>query len=291
MKNKLCILLFVSALIIIATAGCAKKSTEPVVIHGSTTIEPVLVTLADAFKQSHGISFQIEANGSQKGIQDLIDGKCQIADSSYRITSKQRQAAEKEGVRIREFHLAYDIIVPIVHPANPTSSITMEQLRGIYTGRISTWKHSGWNDVPIRVVSRDENSGTFHEWKKKVLRGGATPSQSMIIRSSNSSVLAYVAENRQSIGYISNAFVNNEVKPLAVNGVKPGTSNEKDTRYPIRRRLYVYVDTNNLSVNTKKFLLYILSGQGQKIIKEEGFITAGSQYKDENKIKMLLSGE
>src|SRR6056297_1600801 len=112
--------------IIIILPGCTKKSSEPVIIHGSTTIEPVVVTLAEAFERKHDIAFDIEANGSKKGIRDLIEGRCHIADSSYRITPSQKQAAEKEGIQVREFHLARDIIAPVVHRDNTVSSITMD---------------------------------------------------------------------------------------------------------------------------------------------------------------------
>ncbi len=289
MKNKLCILLFISALTIVAVAGCAKKSSEPVIIHGSTTIEPVLVTLAEAFEKKHDINIQIEANGSRKGIRDLIEGRCNIADSSYRITPSQKKDAEKEGVKIREFHLAYDIIAPIVHRDNGISSIPMEQLQGIYTGKITTWEKIGWEDIPVIVVTRDENSGTFHVWKNRVLQGQAVRTSSVVGLSSNSSVLAYVAENRNAIGYISHAFINSEVKPLAVNGIEPAFTEKNKTDFPVRRKLYVYVDMNNLCTNTKKFLLYILSTRGQKIIEDEGFIP-GAQYKgDRERAEALLS--
>ena len=287
MKKLKAVLLVISTIILIT--GCAKKSSDPVIIHGSTTIEPVLVTLAESFEKKHDITFEIEANGSKKGIRDLIEGRCHIADSSYKITPAQKKAAEKEGVKIREFHLAYDIIAPVVHRDNGVSSITMEKLRDIYTGKITSWGQVGWEDVPITVVTRDENSGTFHVWQNLVLNGKAVQSPSLVRQSSNSSVLAYVAENRNAIGYISNAFINSEIKPLAVNGITPGFTENNKTGFPIKRKLYVYVDMNNLSTNTKKFLLYILSTQGQKILEDEGFIPGAQSNGDRKRAEALLS--
>ena len=277
--------------IIISISGCTKKSYEPVIIHGSTTIEPVLLTLARSFEKQHNIPFEIEATGSRNGIRDLIEGKCDIADSSYHVTPSQVMEAEKKGVQLREFHIAFDMIVPIVHGKNKLSSISMKHLRQIYTGEITTWKNMGWKDNPIMVVSRDTSSGTYHVWNKLVAGASDAKPENVETLSSNSAVVAQVADNPNAIGYVSKTFANSEVKMLAVDGIHPEKNIKRNADYPIRRKLYVYVDMNNLDPNTRKFLLYMLSRQGHEVIKEEGFIPAGIYDQGEDKIKTLLSGE
>jgi len=277
--------------IVISISGCTKKSSEPVIIHGSTTIEPVLITLARSFEKQHNIPFEIEANGSRDGIRDLIEGKCDIADSSYHVTPSQVMEAEKKGVQLREFHIAFDMIVPIVHTENGLSSISMKHLRQIYTGEVTTWKDVGWKDNPIMVVSRDASSGTYHVWNKLVTGGNDFKPEHVETLSSNSAVVARVADNFNAIGYISKTFVNNEIKVLAVDGIQPEEKKNGNADYPIRRKLYVYVDMNNLNQNTRRFLLYILSRQGHEVIQKEGFIPAGIYNQGEDKIRTLLSGE
>src|SRR6056297_212260 len=285
--NSLCLVIAM----VISISGCTKKSSEPVIIHGSTTIEPVLLTLARSFEKQHNIPFEIEANGSRNGIRDLIEGKCDIADSSYHVTPSQVMEAEKEGVKLREFHIAFDMIVPIVHTENGLSSISMKHLRQIYAGEVANWKTLGWKDIPVMVVSRDDNSGTYHVWNKLVAGGGDAKPEHVETLSSNSAVVARVADNLSAIGYISKTFANSEIKVLAVNGIQPEKTIKRNAEYPIRRKLYVYVDMNNLDSNTRKFLLYMLSRQGHEVIKKEGFIPAGIYDQGGDKIRTLLSGE
>lgn len=285
--NPLCLVMA----IVISISGCTKKSDEPVIIHGSTTIEPVLLTLARSFEKQHNIPFEIEATGSRDGIRDLIKGKCDIADSSYHVTPSQVIEAEKKGVQLREFHIAFDMIVPIVHTENDLLSISMKHLRQIYTGEITTWKNVGWKDNPIMVVCRDESSGTYHVWNKLVTGGSDAKPEQVERLSSNSAVVAQVADNPNAIGYISKTFANSEVKVLAVDGIRPEEKKNGNADYPIRRKLYVYVDMNNLDPNTRRFLLYILSRQGHEVIQKEGFIPAGIYNQGEDKIRTLLSGE
>ena len=251
--------------------GCTSQAPPEIRIAGSTTILPFMIKASDAYSQKVNATIQISGGGSMKGIRELIDGKCSIALSSSPIPAELLTQAETKGIRIKGFPFAEDVIVPIVHPANPIHNLDLAQLRGIYTGSIQFWNAVGGNSKPIEVVTRGKSSGTGEVWKRVVMKSkGVKPGA--VSQNSNSGVIAYVAEHSEAIGYISHALLNHEVKPLFVNSVAPNRENAKKGKYPISRRLYLYVDEKNLPHHIKSLIVFILSSEGRQIAKESGFI-------------------
>ncbi|MCF8130087.1 MAG: PstS family phosphate ABC transporter substrate-binding protein [Deltaproteobacteria bacterium] len=252
-------------------SGCTTKETPEIRVAGSTTILPFMKKASDAYSQKVNATIQISDGGSMKGIRELIDGKCSIAMSSSPIPMEMLTQAETEGIRIKGFPFAEDVIVPIVHPTNPIHNLELAQLRGIYTGSIKLWNAVGWIAKPIDVVTRGKSSGTGEVWKQVVMKSkGVKPGA--VFQNSNSGVLAYVAEHSEAIGYISHALLNHEVRPLFVNSVAPNRENAKEGKYPISRRLYLYVDEKNLPHHVKSLIFFILGSEGRQIAKESGFI-------------------
>jgi len=252
-------------------SGCTTKETPEIRVAGSTTILPFMKKASDAYSQKVKATIKISDGGSMKGIRELIDGKCSIAMSSSPIPMEMLSQAENQGIRIKGFPFAEDVIVPIVHPTNPIDNLELVQLREIYTGSINLWNAVGWIAKPIDVVTRGKSSGTGEVWKQVVMKSkGVKPGA--VFQNSNSGVLAYVAEHSEAIGYISHALLNHEVKPLFVNSVAPNRENARNGKYPISRRLYLYVDEKNLSHHIKSLIVFILSSEGRQIAKESGFI-------------------
>jgi phosphate transport system substrate-binding protein len=115
-----------------------------IVIKGSTTVLPIAQKVAEAYmKQYPDVNISISGGGSGNGIKALIDGITDIAMSSRFIKVKEvKLAVEKERYPV-PFAVAYDSIVPVVHPSNPVVNITIMQLKDIYQGRIRNWKELG----------------------------------------------------------------------------------------------------------------------------------------------------
>ena len=106
--------------------------------------------------------------GSGNGIKSIIDGTTDIADASRFIKDKEVALAVEKGVYPVPFGVAYDCIVPVVHPSNPIGNLTIDQLKGIYQGKIKNWKELGGLDKKIVVISRDTSSGTYEVWKNSL---------------------------------------------------------------------------------------------------------------------------
>ena len=142
-----------------------------IVIKGSTTVLPIAQKVSEAYmKQNTDIKISISGGGSGNGMKALIDGSTDIADSSRFIKGKEVSRAVKKGIYPVPFAVAYDCIVPVVHPSNTVVNITMAQLKDIYMGKVKNWKEIGGPDRVVVVISRDTSSGTYEVWHKKVMK-------------------------------------------------------------------------------------------------------------------------
>jgi len=264
MKNR-----FRSSLIILIIVGCwtfsacTSQKTDEIVIKGSTTIAPLLERLAAAYQGHSRKRIIIESVGSMNGIRSLLQKECMIASSSAPVSEDIIRNAEKNNVHLKAFALCVDRVTPVVNTANPVHKISWNQLKKVFTGKISNWSSLGGADANIQIVLRHPASGTYQIWNQKVL--DETPHAKNFIQvASNSGVLATVAVNKHAIGYISKAYINPEVRELLLSG------NGKNA--PIERRLFLYVDTNRLSKGIKSFISFLYSDPAKKIIIDNGFV-------------------
>ena len=115
-----------------------------IVIKGSTTVLPIAQKVAEVYmKDNPDVKISISGGGSGNGIKALIDGSTDIADSSRFIKQKEVKLAVENGRYPVPFAVAYDCIVPVVHPDNNLMNLTMAQLKDIYMGKIRNWKQIG----------------------------------------------------------------------------------------------------------------------------------------------------
>ncbi|HOO72233.1 MAG TPA: phosphate ABC transporter substrate-binding protein [Spirochaetota bacterium] len=270
------IFLICALMVLFSFNGCkCIKETRTLVIAGSTTIEPIVMQAAKNFEAMQGIEIVLNANGSHSGIDSLLDGHCDIAESSSPLSDEERAKAAQKGLMLQEYAIARDFIVPVVNKKNPLKGLSISQLNRIFSGRDSQWATFGWDAGEIVVVVRDANSGTRTVWNRKVL-GKDTVSASVERKPSSSSVLGFVSENQRSIGYVSRSFINSEVKTLAVDG-KLADIEHPDETYPLQRELYLYTRNGSVKKEVKSFIIFLLSRQGQDIIRKAGFIPLPSR--------------
>jgi phosphate transport system substrate-binding protein len=243
--------------------GCTSSPIEQIVIKGSTTMAPVLERLAADYQRPGQQHIIIEPTGSVAGIRSLIRKDCDMAASSVLAPTELLREAEESGVSLNAFPVCRDRLVPIVNTANPVHRLSITDLKNIFSGQTVNWQSSGWTDSEIKIVLRQTSSGTCRMWEQMILENAA-PSPVHIPVSSNSGVLAAVVENRYAIGYVSNAYLNHEVKPVQV------TVNGSSTH--LERTLFLYVDTRRMSGTVKAFLTYLHSGPARQIIADSGFV-------------------
>lgn len=254
------------------TAANAQK------IKGSDTCLPLSQKEAETYMKSHpSATVTVTGGGSGVGISALMEGTTDIAQASRRIKFNERQKIQQNGDQVKEVIVAYDALAVVVHPSNPVTNLTREQLEGIFTGKITNWKQVGGPDMKIIPYSRETSSGTYEFFKESVLRNRNYMNGIMSMPATGA-IIQSISQTKGGIGYVGLAYLNGSVKPIHVSYdggktyTEPSVTNAKNKTYPIVRPLYYYYMAHSTNA-VKPFIDYVLSPEGQKIVKEIGFIT------------------
>ena len=269
--KRITLILTLACLILTLMVSISQAGEGQLVVQGSTTVLPIAQAAAEVFMQNNPqANISVRGGGSGNGIAALIEGTCDIADASRPMKVKEILLCQKKGISPVPHIVAMDGIAVIVHSSNPIQGLNIEEIKDIYTGKITNWKELGGKDLKIVVVSRDSSSGTFETFEKIVLKGKKVIPESLA-QASNQTVATVISTTKGAIGYVGLGYISNTVKALQVNGVIPEQETVVSGKYPISRPLYMY--TNGAPQGTaKNFLEFILIEEGQKIVEEQGFV-------------------
>ena len=259
----------------IAIASISSQA-QKVVIKGSDTVLPLSQKEAETYmKKNAGKSITVVGGGSGVGLSALVDNSTDIAMSSRKIKMDERMKLQDAGRAFKEVIVANDALSVIVNPSNKVSKLTREQIEGIYTGKIKNWKDVGGDDMIIVVYSRETSSGTYEFFKEHVMNRKNYAS-SVLNMPATGAIIQSVSQTKGAIGYVGLAYMNKEVKDIAVSYdgktfVDATLENAVNKTYPIVRPLYYYYQTSKESI-VKPFIDYVLSAEGQQIVSEIGYI-------------------
>ena len=275
------ILLIVLVLLVAAlTAACTATSTpsapvsEPtaenatVSVSGSTTVQPLAEKLAEAYMaENNSVRIDVQGGGSSVGVKAAGEGTSNIGMASREI--KESELTEFPNLEI--FVIARDGIAIVAHPDVNVSDLTVEQVRDIFSGKVTNWKDLGGDDQNIIVVSREEGSGTRGAFEEMVMGEDALIAATAILQPSNGSIRTTVSTTPYSVGYLSFGYLDETVKKISIGGVAPTEPNAADGTYPIVRPLNMLTNGEPTGA-VKAFLDFILSDAGQKLVIEDGYI-------------------
>jgi len=267
MKKFISILL-VAIMAVSALTGCSGSKGGTVSTDGSTSMEKVIGALGESFENDNSsVTFTYNPTGSGSGIKAVLEGRCDIGLSSRNLKDEEKADGLTETV------LAYDGIAMIVHPENPVSDLTLEQIAAIYTGEITNWNEVGGNDGEIVLIGREAGSGTRDGFES--ITGTEDACKYRQELTSTGDVITTVAGNPNAIGYASLASVKNSVKAISVGGVAPSEATIKDGSYAVQRPFVLVTKTDaELSETAKKFFDYITSADANEIITSAGVVPA-----------------
>jgi phosphate transport system substrate-binding protein len=255
-----------SLLIYLVTLGCSSKNTSrshSLTIAGSTSVQPFAEKIAEIYMDINPkIVINVQGGGSSAGIKACREKAAQIGTSSREL--------RPEECDLNKLIIAKDGIAVIVHPQNPLNNLTVEQLRGIFSGEIRSWSEVGWINKPIFFVNREEGSGTREAFEHLVMKKGEV-SDEALVQDSNGSVREIIANNPQSIGYISFGIVNDQVKALSINSIKPTQATIKNNQYTLTRP-FIFVLLGKPDALAQQFVDFVLSKEGQQILEKEGLV-------------------
>ncbi len=235
-------------------------------ISGGTAHIPVMKEAAKRIMRlAPKIRITIAGGGSGVGIKQVGEGLVDIGNSGRKPTP-----GEIAKYNLTLFKWAVDGVAAVVNPRNPVRSLTTQQLRDIFAGKIDNWKAVGGPDRKIDLYTRDKASGTRAVfWKKALAKGPISPKANFVI--SNGAMKAAVAGDPGAIGYVSVGYIDDSVAPVALDGVTPTLANVKNGRYPVARGLYSNTRGEPRGL-TRAFIDYLFSAEGQRIAADKGFI-------------------
>ena len=270
MKLKKQLLQFLMVGLLTLGLGIGTVWAETLEIKGSTTVLPIAQKAAEAFMEDYPeINISVSGGGSGNGIKALIDGATDVANASRFIKQEEVKRAVKNGVYPVPFGIAFDCIVPVVHPSNPVSDLSLEELKGIYQGKIRNWEEVGGKDMQIVVISRDTSSGTYEVWEEKVLDGGRV-FPGALLQASNGAVAQAITKNKYAVGYVGLSYLNKELKAVSVEGVE--ASVDTAAAFPISRNLFMFTKGWPTGI-TMQFINYMMHPEkGQKLVSEVGYV-------------------
>lgn len=254
------------ALILLASilTACGGESGERVIVAGSTSVQPYSEVLAEAFVLSHpGIIIDVQGGGSSSGIRAASTNTAHIGMSSRLLNEDEMDYWVVE--------IARDGLAIVVHPSNPISGLSIEQLQRIFTGEITNWNELGGSDAGIHLIAREEGSGTRGAFEELIMTDGQFITPRAIVQSSNGAVRQLVSSDPNSIGFLSLGLVNDTVVALDLDGIAATAENVINGTYNLFRP-FLFVRRDEPHGATAQFIDFILSPEGKAILTEEGLI-------------------
>jgi phosphate transport system substrate-binding protein len=273
MKTKRKLIYSLMAVLII-TATAFMQQTK-ITVKGSDTMVILAQRWAEIYMgKNPAVSIQVTGGGSGVGLAALINGTTDIANSSRPIKSTE---VEKLKARYNtlgvEIPCAKDGITVFLNESNVVKELSIKQLSDIYQARITNWKQVGGDDAAIKLYGRENSSGTYAFFKDEVVKGDYAASCQTL--PGTAAVVNAVKKDKYGIGYGGAAYAAG-VKHCAVKkddksaAILPTAETIATNQYPVTRYLYLYM-RNRPTGEIKKYIDWILSAEGQKIITDVGY--------------------
>lgn len=268
-----------------ATGERPQTGQKELVLEGSTAMTKLVVGWGKLFESGHpGVEFKRGWGGTGRGIEGLLAGVVDVAAASRPLKGKEKKIAGEKGMDIKSYAVAIDAIAVIVNRANPITELSMEQLAGIYSGRITNWREVGGKNQPVTFYGREKTAGMYELFKEKVL-GEKDYSPKMKVATTTTGMLQAIAKEPGAIGTatIAQSLKQRTIKLLGLRPsgnepvIYPFITNDINSRaiqkglYPLTRQMYLM--TNGEPTGLVKDLIDIaLSERGQQVVREEGYV-------------------
>ena len=224
--------------------------------------------------------------------ENLINGRVDAIFISG-VSDSQRDMAEARGLELRLVPIGSDAFVFFVNKRNAISNLSVGDIRGIYSGRITNWREVGGGNDPIRAYQRSQNSGSQTALEKIM---GDTPIMTPLERDVQDLMMgiykavADYKNYKNALGYsflyyITGMIDEDEVKLLSINGVNPNAASIAAGTYPFSNNFYAVTvarepetDEDMLRMeNTQKLIDWIISPQGQSLVEKTGYVPLSEQ--------------
>ena len=235
------------------------------------------------YRQNNNIIMPIEFNNSVIAFEHLLEGECDIFFGA-RPSADQQELAAQAGKELLLTPIGKEAFIFFVNSDNPVDGLSTDQLRQIYSGRINNWKKVGGENARILAFQRPQNSGS--QTMMEYFMGDAVlkePLETEYVGSMGDLIMhtANYQNRSTALGYSFRYFVlimardsanTSQIKHLSVDGVYPDVDAIQSGAYPLTTELYAVMTADNPNPNVKRFIDWMTSPEGQKIVSDTGYV-------------------
>ncbi|MDZ4262081.1 MAG: substrate-binding domain-containing protein [Pseudomonadota bacterium] len=267
------------SLFVFSVIASPLQAAEPLRVVGSTTVLPIVAEAAKQYRQLNpGLTLTVSGGGSGVGVSAVQQGTAEIGMLSRAVTAQEQQ---RLGAGFKVVAVARDAVAVAISKVvfeGGVTQLSIAQIAAIYRGEIKNWQEVGGPDARILVIDKEPSRGTRHVFAKVVLGDEqARAPGATIISGSNNEEQAAIAASNQAIGMLSNAWLNDAVRAVAVGepgkAVLPTLEHVADGSYPIQRELTILLP-RNAGKQVEGFVEFLLSDAGQRIVEQVGYLRA-----------------
>lgn len=251
-----------------APFAAAAEGKQPIKFSGcSISAVAYMKDMAKAFEEKRGVPVEVKGGGVPVGIANTMSGESHLGGSCRHLLDKEQKEGAVSTV------VGYDMLVFIVHPTNQVNSLTMDQIRGVFAGKIQNWSDVGGPKEPIILVGRESaDAGVSTMFRERVMRGWEVSPNTVDLQSTSDIEKAMETEQYRwgiAVTGISSAALR-KVKMLSLNVVRPSRQSFLDGSYPLARPLYL-VTKGPPAGPTRDFIDFVLAPEGQKVMSKNAF--------------------
>lgn len=271
-----------AAALVLSAALSSVDEKERIAIRGPADVLDRLAGIKDSLADWHP-DLGIEWSGEEGGIafDGLFDGSVDLLVSSRAIEPREQALAKRLSLEIHEHLAGLDAVAVVVHPDNFVESLTLEQIRTLFSGKILGWYGFGGSDRPVRLLAPLPSSGEYQALRHISSGGDFKLPPSAEVVPSAAAVLSAVASDRRAVGLVSMALDRSRVRtlPLRVPSseapVLPSADSVERGEYPLSRALWLY-SRGTAHEALQRLLSCLLSSEGQAAIAKAGFVAVAA---------------
>ena len=237
------------------------ENSNGINIVGSTSVQPICEELADEYKKTHGgVDINVQGGGSGLGIKCANNCLADIGMSSKEVSEED----------LNEYQIGIEGIAVVVHPDNPISDLSTNQIKNIFSGNISDWNEISGYSGKINVIVREEGSGTLDAFKDSIMNSSDIK-EDAIVQNSAGAVKQSIVQDKNAIGFVSLTHLDDDLKDVSIDNVKIANTSILDGSYKLQRPFLLL--TNKTPDNsTLDFISWTLSNESSEIFEKEKII-------------------
>lgn len=256
-----------------SSSASAKQLSGSITAVGSTALQPLVEAAAEQFMAKNpGVQITVQGGGSGQGITQIAQGAVQIGDSD--VFAEEKLTNTSDAAKLTDNKVCVVGMGPIVNSSVTIDTISLADLKRIFTGQVTNWKEVGGNDQAITVINRASGSGTRATFESAVLKGEKAPDTFKPQEQDSSGTVAkMVAETPGAISYLAFSYFDSSFKALKVGGVAPETATVEDNSWTIWAYEHMYT-AKSADEATQAFIDFMMGDEVQKsLVQQTGYIS------------------